>query len=70
MTSKRARELRQLLNWINFGCLCLGAKKPDIDPMTADESQYVMDVWNTMSGNTSFDDALAKISYRRNEVSG
>ena len=63
MTPERAKELIRLWHFNEAGCLILGAKKPNSQPLTPDESREVDDVWDWLTeANTSWFDALVKIA--------
>lgn len=62
MTPGRAKELMKLANWQGGGCMVLGAKKPPYTPLTYDEDMQVRAVWDTMSGETCWFDALRRIA--------
>ena len=62
MTPERAGELLTLSDWKNAGCLAVGAVRPDIEDITDFERKEVNRVWDTLKGNTCFNDALRRIA--------
>lgn len=60
MTPERAKELLELISWHISGFLV--EKKPSFPEITPFERSEVVRVWDTMGGNTCFEDALKRFA--------
>lgn len=58
ISPERAREILRRKNWEHGMCGCLNAAKPNVPPLTEEESRTIREVWDTLPGSSSWMSAL------------
>jgi hypothetical protein len=58
ISTERARQIVRLKNWEHGMCGCLNATNPDVPPLSENENRLIQELWNAISGSSSWMTAL------------